>query len=64
MTRKHFQLIADALKDAKPLGHDYNIHGRQWELTVDHVTRALSGTNARFKPERFRAACGSNRAGD
>ncbi len=58
MTRKHFKLIADALKASKPLGEDYLIHGGQWELTVDNLTRELSRTNPLFKPERFKAACG------
>jgi hypothetical protein len=47
MTRRHFQLIADALRES---------------AAPEHVARAmadaLATTNPRFNRERFLAACG------
>jgi hypothetical protein len=58
ISRKHFQAIADQLKDQKPAPHwDANKH-TQWELDVRAVARALSTMNPRFDLARFLQACG------
>lgn len=58
ISRKHFQLIADGLKEQKPAKHwDANKH-TQWNLDVKAVAKALSSLNPRFDFGRFYKACG------
>jgi hypothetical protein len=58
MTKKDFDLIAAALKSAKPESRNAAPPRIQWALDVGRVSLALQGTNARFDPLRFRRACG------
>jgi hypothetical protein len=61
MTRKHFKLIAEILRNARPTGHV-----DQWELaqqqTIDRLTEefadALKQTNPYFKKDTFMRAAG------
>lgn len=64
MTRKHFQAIADALKESKPeryetSGDQYDLGAAdQWRFTVRLVASACSQQNANFDRGRFFGACG------
>lgn len=66
MTRKHFEVIADYLKAAKPFDHDvddnYNSYefGRdvQWEYMTLGLADILEQQNPKFKRDRFLIACG------
>lgn len=63
MTRKDYELIAAAIKEAKPLlppVADYAETTRQlgWQTTAHAVAEALARDNPRFDRERFLAACG------
>ena len=58
MTKKDFEIIAAALKSAKPLSRDAAPPRIQWSLDVGRVSLALQGTNPRFDPLRFRRASG------
>jgi hypothetical protein len=58
MTRKDFQLIADALKDSKPTTGEARAIHDQWNLTVSKVTDSLATTNPRFDRKAFVKACG------
>lgn len=58
ISRKHFQLIADALKEQKPAPHwDANKH-TQWNLDVRAIAKTLATLNPRFDFGRFYKACG------
>lgn len=58
ISRKHFQMLADALKREKPAEHwDANKH-TQWELDVKAIAGALRLMNPRFDFNRFFKACG------
>jgi len=56
MTRKDFQLIADALAVSRPNELWLNKHN-QWTSTVNNMTTALASSNPRFNPSKFKAAC-------
>lgn len=69
MTRKDFQLIADAIRQAKPTAkiHDGSTQtdrdfsyaaNVQWSYTVNRISEALQSTNDRFDTELFLKACG------
>lgn len=58
ISRKHFQMIADALKEQKPEAHWDKNKMTQWELDVRAVAKALSRLNPRFDFGRFTRACG------
>jgi len=69
MTRQDFKLIADVLKEAKPLNHvdpnEYEKeiwHGRdmnsQWQATINMFANALAETNPNFDENKFLTACG------
>jgi hypothetical protein len=64
MTRKDFELIAKALRDARPIrpansGH-VGVDGAHTGIdnTAHELARALQATNPRFDMARFIAACG------
>lgn len=63
MTRKDYQLLAEALKKAKP-GSDYNYSPSnegtltQWRVTCSLVAGALAVDNSCFNQDIFFAACG------
>lgn len=64
MTKAHFKLIAQGLKDAKPRREDaptkpkYLVALTTWEKTVSSVCSQLYYTNGRFDNQRFLRACG------
>lgn len=63
MTRKHFALIAEALRRARPAPVEQASFGdalafQAWQRAVSNLAGALAGTNARFDRERFLSACG------
>lgn len=61
MTRKDFQLIADAFKYTKPwCQEDYP----QWCRDVTRMSMALRGANARFDRHQFLKACGVDESGE
>lgn len=55
MTRKDYQLIANAFCDSKPVTETALT---QWKNDVTILARALATTNPRFDRERFLKACG------
>lgn len=62
MTKKDFQLIADALsyakpsKTAKPTGYKHRLEA--WNNSVHTMADYLSVTNPRYDKQRFLVACG------
>lgn len=58
MTRKHFQALADALKNTRPTLAWNGSRQFQWELDVKAIARVCKQDNPNFKPGRFFAACG------
>ena len=63
MTRKHFKLLADALKAEKPASHwDSNKAGAmvQWKRDVKAVANACKRANPNFDFEQFYTACDCN----
>ena len=62
MTRKHFQAIADSLRDAKPphMGDPavYKVKLEQWGRTCERMADTMRGFNPNFDRERFLSACG------
>ncbi len=60
ISRKHFQAIADALKEQKPAEHWDANKMVQWKLDVNAVAQALGTMNPRFDLSRFTKACGFN----
>ena len=59
MTRKDFELIADAIKNMKDSrdGEDWTINGALYPFAVQ-LADALATTNAQFDRARFLKACG------
>lgn len=58
MTKKHFELIADALRNTRPDEDELKqvnawevVH--QWERDLFAIAAALATTNPRFDRERF-----------
>ena len=63
MSRKHFEIIAAALKRVKPANVEgptegYTPEYRQWEETVRAIAGACSDCNNRFLFTTFADACG------
>jgi hypothetical protein len=61
MTRKDFQLIANALLASKPRQEacaEYDDELRRWEITVVCMAASLATTNSRFDRPKFVTACG------
>ena len=58
MSRKDYELIAEAFRDTRPMDNasDPNLWS-QWRTDVMHISRALRSTNPRFDQNRFVAAC-------
>lgn len=54
MTRKHYELIAGALRVAREMGGDVATHDRVAERTA----AALAADNPRFNAQRFLTAAG------
>ncbi len=66
VSRKHFKVLADALKEQQPM-HDPShaaavtaLQIKQWERDVHAVAKALNTFNPRFDYSRFVEACGIN----
>lgn len=57
MTKKHFILLAAALKSAKP-DPTWRGHYDQWQKDVETIAEALKSTNSLFNEIRFLEACG------
>jgi hypothetical protein len=58
MTRKDYQLIAAALKDAREANVVYTNGEHVTDLCAVRVANALESDNPRFDRARFLAACG------
>jgi Fe-S-cluster formation regulator IscX/YfhJ len=58
MSRKDFNLIAQAFYQTKPLADCDTNRSQQWWDDVRNVAYALRETNPRFDVSRFLAACG------
>jgi len=64
MTRKDFQLIADAVRQLRTFeAHDAELsedvaHAVRWSSVADTLASALATTNPRFDRDRFLEACG------
>ena len=64
MTRKDFQLIADAVRQLRTFeAHDAELsedvaHAVRWSSVADALASALATTNPRFDRDRFLGACG------
>ena len=57
MTKKDFQALADAIKEA--LAEDVRIPTRRGvKLTAEKIAQACQRANPRFDAARFYAACG------
>lgn len=61
MTRKDYELIAAALRAAKPAIRGtpakYGERLGAWAASVESLAAALKGDNPRFDPDRFVDAC-------
>ena len=63
MTRKHFQALAQALHDARPLLTDKEhmpetLKAREhWAVCVDRIADVCAETNSRFDRIKFVDAC-------
>ncbi len=60
MTRKDYELIANALADGCPVdgSDDYDARFETWVNTVEYVSGALFLANPRFDRSHFLKACG------
>lgn len=59
MTKKHYEMLAEAIASAKPQGMRLPPGSmRVWERVVRKVSDALAEDNPRFDVQRFRDACG------
>lgn len=58
MQRRHFELIAEALRASRPEPDADEERWTQWKLTVAEFCGRLSVTNGLFNRSRFREACG------
>jgi hypothetical protein len=64
MTRKDYQLIAAAIRDARRAVQDKEPAEMQWDLldgidyAADYLAVALARDNSRFNSYTFLAACG------
>lgn len=56
MTKKDYELIADALKMTKPSELQEVVY--QWEMDVNAIMEVLAQDNGKFNPSRFLTACG------
>lgn len=57
MTRKHFIVIAEALKSEKPGSNWSSNKHVQWGLDCRAICKALANMNPSFKPLTFLEAC-------
>jgi len=58
MQRRHFELIAEALHNAKAsAGNQYRTPNDQWNVCVEMMVRMLATTNPNFDATQFRLAC-------
>lgn len=53
--KRHFEFLAEMLKDTKPTSPSALIY---WRATVSKITKRLRQTNSNFKEEKFLVACG------
>lgn len=58
MSRKHFQALADALKNLKPEADATPEAGAQWVASVRAIADVCASQNGLFDRSRFYAACG------
>ena len=60
MTRKDFEVVAGAMKWARPDALDPQLQAKaeQWDETLNVMLVELDKTNANFNADRFVEACG------
>lgn len=58
MSRKHFRVIAQALRDVRPAPDAGYAARQQWRDTVRAIADTLRADNSRFSFDRFYGACG------
>jgi hypothetical protein len=56
VTRKHFNLIADAFRGTRPTNLNTD-HGAQWLYDMHAVCDALATQNEKFDKQRFADYC-------
>lgn len=57
MTRKHYEKLAQALNNTKPLP-EWGAEMDQWRTTVVAICEDMGTFNPNFDKERFLKACG------
>lgn len=57
MTRRHFVMLADAMRECRPSTAPTSPEWQQWAQCVRCLTAALARTNPRFDRARFIAYC-------
>jgi D-Tyr-tRNAtyr deacylase len=57
MQRRHFELIAETIKDYSPSFSDA-MDKRDRKMVAEHFAKALRTTNPQFNEARFLRACG------
>ncbi len=58
MSRKDFELIAEAFRNTRPVNDAYDPEmWEQWKMDVNNIALALRHTNPRFDRTIFIAAC-------
>lgn len=63
MQRRHFELIAEAMKRSKPprlgmIADEQHIARAQWETCVSELATQCKLANSNFNRDRFLRACG------
>src|SRR5262249_40517609 len=56
-SKRHYEAIALAMQEAKPLPSWCANKHAQWTVTVAHLANMFGRDNGRFNRERFEAAC-------
>jgi hypothetical protein len=56
MSRKHYKVLAEALRQTKPRP-TAKVHMRQWIADVIAIADSLKEDNIRFNRDRFYTAC-------
>lgn len=59
MTKKDYELVAKAMRIAKPLATDPDLlENHNWRFTVSRLIDEFKQDNPKFQPKKFAHACG------